>query len=1202
MLKLKMKEIVFVLATLFPLNFQPVFAGNGTSLIGQNSTTPFEQKVFIENKGQADDKIKYTANSNGVDILFSKKGVTWKHDKQVPLSEKEMNDLEKKTGEKKEREEKDLSKLVPEYLEMQWLDANPSPLIDAKERVKFYYTYPQHSELNSSTIVAPAFSIITYHDLYPGIDVEYIMPKDKPGIKYSIIVHPGADVSKIRMRYRNAGLVRIDSEGNAVIESLFGTFIDHSPSTFYQNSGQEISSFFSINNNSVSFSLGEYDDSKTIVIDPWTVNPNFPGFNSAYDINYDNAGNVFAYGSYNPLKLAKFDAAGNPLWIYNQTGAYYAYGDFAVDEGTGISYVGDGKTGPTVVHKVNSSGIEIALSGQFTGEIWRMVFDRLNNTIILAGGSGPQYATMMDTTLNGTPVIVGAQDMVFLAIDNCGPNNCYMANCQFNLMWGMPATNLAATFFQVNDGYTFNEVGSVMYVGSPSFPANGFNGMAVSQNFLYTYDGAILKKWDKTNGNFLSQLNINGTPFLQGGLDVDECENIYVGNNNRIDVYDQNFTLLTTYNLSDAIYDLKIGRANELYACGRNFVTEIDLPDPLVVTSSTPVTSCNSCNGTATVTYTFCNTPTYVWMPGGQTTVTATGLCTGTYTVIATTCSHIYKDSVTITGNSSPLVLNATQNDPLCNGGIGTATVTVTGGNSPYTYSWAPGGQSGQTATGLNAGTYTVFVTDNTGCTSQQTYTITQPSSITANAIPSSTTCGNNNGSVTVTASGGTGTLNYSWAPSGGTNANASGLSAGTYTVYITDANGCTFSATANVAASSNPTLTLQSQINVLCNGQSTGSATMNASGGNGPYTYAWTPSGGTNANASGLGANTYTCTVTDVNGCTQTQTVTITQPLLLSVTAVSTQTNCTGSIGTASASASGGTPGYSYSWNNGQTTQTASSLGAGTYTVTVTDLNGCTQSQTVVVTANNPVTLTASSTASGCLTNNGTASASASNGTTPYSYSWSSGQTTQNITGLGAGTYTITVTDANGCSQTQTVNVAQTAGPTANATASATSISPGGNSQLTATGGGTYSWYPSSGLSCTSCANPAATPGQTTTYCVQVTDANGCTDVACVTITVDIPCVMSSLATLLPNAFSPDGNGQNEKYCVPANVCIVSFVLKVYDRWGEKVFESESLNNCWDGIYRGKALNTDVFVYYFDATLSNGEPFSLKGNISLVK
>ncbi|HLG38963.1 MAG TPA: gliding motility-associated C-terminal domain-containing protein, partial [Chitinophagaceae bacterium] len=172
----------------------------------------------------------------------------------------------------------------------------------------------------------------------------------------------------------------------------------------------------------------------------------------------------------------------------------------------------------------------------------------------------------------------------------------------------------------------------------------------------------------------------------------------------------------------------------------------------------------------------------------------------------------------------------------------------------------------------------------------------------------------------------------------------------------------------------------------------------------------------------------------------------------------------------------------------------------------------------------------------------------------------------------------------------------------TATASASFTTITLGGNSQLTATGGGSYSWSPSTGLSCITCQNPMTSPQQTTNYCVTVTDTNGCTSTACLTILVEIPCGEEILKTLLPNAFSPNNDGTNDQLCIPANLCIDAFNLKIYDRWGEKVFESESISKCWDGMFHEKPLNSGVFVYYFVAKLISGEPFSQKGNISLVR
>jgi gliding motility-associated-like protein len=266
--------------------------------------------------------------------------------------------------------------------------------------------------------------------------------------------------------------------------------------------------------------------------------------------------------------------------------------------------------------------------------------------------------------------------------------------------------------------------------------------------------------------------------------------------------------------------------------------------------------------------------------------------------------------------------------------------------------------------------------------------------------------------------------------------------------------------------------------------------------------------------------------------------------------------------------------------------------LSAGNYTVIVTDASGCTATSVFTITEPAPITASATSVPA-CGLNNGSATASVtSGGTAPFTFSWApSGGTNATALGLSAGNYTCVITDANGCTQTVSVNVVTNPIPTADAGADVT-VSLGNNTVLTATGGGTYSW--STGETTSSI---TVAPTATASYCVWVTNSAGCTDSACVLVSVDVNCG----ELFVPNAFSPNNDGENDVLQIFGG-CIRDLQFSIYDRWGEKVFETTNPADAWDGTYKGKVMNTAVFVYRLEAVLLTGESVSKKGNISLVR
>lgn len=549
---------------------------------------------------------------------------------------------------------------------------------------------------------------------------------------------------------------------------------------------------------------------------------------------------------------------------------------------------------------------------------------------------------------------------------------------------------------------------------------------------------------------------------------------------------------------------------------------------PPTITQTNPV--CNSvCNGTATATAVGVDSPwDFVWKDATGATIltqnniitpsTATGLCAGTYTVAVTDNNNCTSTAtVTIT---EPPVLTATQSQSniLCAGGSTTASVIASGGTAGYTYAWSPSGGSAPISTALTAGSYSCLVTDANGCTLTKNFTINEPSPLSLTTSVVQSTCSAANGQATVTVTGGTSGYTYSWSPSGGTGATISGLLAGSYTVTVTDVNGCVATANAIVADAPAPTSTISASTNVSCFNGTNGSATISVTGGTPGYTYAWLPSGGTNATASNLVAGSYSCTVTDVNGCTTTSLITITEPTALSATATATPALCNGgTTGLASVTATGGTTGYSYSWlPSGGTSATASNLTAGAYTVTITDANGCTTTAVATVTEPTPLTATQAQGTIGCNGGTTTATVVVSGGSGTYTYAWSpAGGTGPTSTTIPAGTYTCLVTDGNGCAITLNFNITEPAGFAITQT-QGTILCNGGTTtaSITALGGigpYTYAWSPSGGSAATSIALYAGS------YSCVATDANGCLSTA--NFVIGEPALLTATANSTPVA-----------------------------------------------------------------------------------
>ncbi|TND06949.1 MAG: hypothetical protein FD123_3413 [Bacteroidetes bacterium] len=450
-----------------------------------------------------------------------------------------------------------------------------------------------------------------------------------------------------------------------------------------------------------------------------------------------------------------------------------------------------------------------------------------------------------------------------------------------------------------------------------------------------------------------------------------------------------------------------------------------------------------------------------------------------------------------------------------CNASNGTASSSVSGGTGPYTYQWLPSGGNNANANGLQAGTYTVNVTDANGCVSSNTVAVAQgPSPGTLAMISTNVSCfGGNNGSATANQNGGQQPYTYLWS-NGSTTSTLLNLTAGTYSVIVTTGSGCTNTGT--VVITQPPTaLTVAASVsaNVSCFGGSNGSAASNPGGGVPPYTYSWNsipPQ--TTANASNLPAGSYIVTVSDFAGCAVSSSVTITEPpVLTSGIASSNAVTCFGNNnGSATAAAAGGTAPYAYSWNTVpvQNTATATNLFSGSYIVTITDAQGCTAGASTTISQPNSLAVSIGSSVDVSCNggSNGSATASSSGGTAPYAYAWTSNppQNTATASGLPAGTYFVTATDANGCATVTTATISEPQPLLITATGNDT-ICPAQAAVVNAAGSGgtgniTYNWTPNIGTGSTYTVYPSGP----SSYIVSATDANGCTSQPD-TITIDV-------------------------------------------------------------------------------------------------
>ena len=518
-------------------------------------------------------------------------------------------------------------------------------------------------------------------------------------------------------------------------------------------------------------------------------------------------------------------------------------------------------------------------------------------------------------------------------------------------------------------------------------------------------------------------------------------------------------------------------------------------------------------------------------------------------------------------------------------------------------------------------------------CTTTYTDVISQPS-LALDIVPVLTTdveCfGGNTGAIDVNTVGGTSPYTYSWSNSA-TTEDITGLVAGSYLLTVTDSNNCVSTETIVVNEPVNVSISFSysdyNGSNVSCFGANDGTITATVTGGNAPFTYAW-DNAMTGNSISGISANVVLeVTVTDDNGCVYTETANaLTEPVVLSATKDSTNVLCSGdNDGTATAIPSGGTAPYTYLWSDpmSQNTATATGLAPNTYTCNVIDANSClTTIQVQIKEADAIVVITTVDSVRCWGDSDGIINIIASGGNgNDFEYSIDGGLTYQTgsvFTGLTAGSYTNIVVKQDGsgdCLSTSVnavvfepqpmfvfINPADTTIQIQETVSMQINVDPAtgyySGSSYSLTDITNISWSPITGLNCTDCVDPTALVYDSETeYTATVTySPYGCTTEASATINVE-----NNLKYFIPNGFSPQGDGVNDEFMVFGEA-LKDYYLIIYNRWGEKVFESNVQSLGWDGTFKGEPLNPGVFSYFFEGVYLDGKKITKKGSLTLLR
>ncbi|MBD3637356.1 MAG: gliding motility-associated C-terminal domain-containing protein [Crocinitomicaceae bacterium] len=563
-----------------------------------------KERSFIKNMGQFDgrnwqkNEIVYGYDQNPFYVFFTQKGLTYRFDKII------KNPRYKK-GDPSNPKRINISELI----HATWVGANENVEITAEEVVPFHYSYAVRDWPSKDVINIPGikgYKKITYNNLYDNIDVEYVIHPDG-GIKYSIILHPGADPSQIKLEYSSGHTntkdenisIELNENGQMDIQTSLGQVIENEPYTFEALTKAEISSHYKFENNILTFELGQYDNTKEVIIDPWVLSPNFNSSTAVWEVETDGAGNSYVIGGETPMELRKYNAAGAQQWIYVtpwDTNSVWL-GTLATDD-VGTSFITSG-TSPEIERVDNTGSMVWHNNGNGVNEYWSITFNCDNTKLLVGGtyvpgifsfdymsaifdidinnGSVNNFVTMDTTNIGGfgaTPVEVRSisssknAKYIYLTHHDVGAINQNIGACPTDL-----------PVYQVNNNH------NLAYKCENYLPetqnGGGLKALVANDQYFYTHDGDQIYQRNLADGTLINTVALPGGAAATdlfgdivvhcSGLDVDDCGNVYAGSSDRVVKFDANLNFISQSTTNFAVYDVSVNSNGEVLAVGAEF-------------------------------------------------------------------------------------------------------------------------------------------------------------------------------------------------------------------------------------------------------------------------------------------------------------------------------------------------------------------------------------------------------------------------------------------------------------------------------------------------------------------------------------------------------------------------------------------------------------------------------------------------------